>query len=174
MKRYLVWPTPAYVVFLIALVAFFLGSMFGAVIKEHSLHKQQSEAPQHSTEAITGDIPVGYHRVTYSMLQPDSKKPAELIPQSALVMQDKKVFIEGYMQPRRQQTGIKEFVLCPANAACPFCPPDPKSTEMIRVRLQGDQKTPYITHIIRVVGRFRVDPDDPSGIPYGLDAEYLR
>ena len=78
------------------------------------------------------------------------------------------------MQPRRQQTGIKEFILCPTNGECPFCNPNPKRTEMIRVVLQGDLETVYTTHPIGVGGRFQVDPGSPSGIPYSLEADYLR
>ena len=86
-------------------------------------------------------------------------------------MQDKKVYIKGYMQPRRQQTGIKEFILCPSNGDCQFCIPNPKRTEMMRVILPGDMETYYTTHLIGVAGRLRVDPDDLSGIPYALEAE---
>ena len=41
MKRYLLWPTPAYVVFLIAVIAFLLGSILGSTSKERSLRNQQ-------------------------------------------------------------------------------------------------------------------------------------
>jgi hypothetical protein len=124
--------------------------------------------------ARTSEIPYGYERVSYEQLQSDPNVPTELIPQSALDMQDKRVFVKGYMQPRRQQTGIKEFVLCPSNGECPFCIPNPKKTEMIRVVLQGDLETIYTTHQIGVGGRFQVDAQDPSGIPYGLEVDYLR
>lgn len=124
--------------------------------------------------AGASEVPYGYQRVSYEMLQPDPNAPAEPIPQSARDMQDKRVFIKGYMQPRRQQTGIKEFILCPTNGACPFCIPNPKRTEMIRVVLQGDLETAYTTHLIGAGGRFQVDPADPSGVPYSLEVDYLR
>lgn len=120
------------------------------------------------------EVPYGYQWVSYEMLQPDPLKPTEPIPQTALDMQDRKVYIKGFMQPRRQQTGIKDFILCPSNGECPFCIPNPKRTEMIRVRLQGDLETTFTTHQVGVAGRFRVDMDDPSGIPYALDGEYVR
>jgi hypothetical protein len=121
-----------------------------------------------------GEVPPGFVRVHYKELQPDPSRPTEPIPQTALDMHDRKVYLKGYMQPRRQQTGIKDFILCPTNGECPFCIPNPKRTEMIRVRLQGDLDTAYTTHEIGVAGRFRVEPDDPSGIPYALDGEYIR
>jgi len=124
--------------------------------------------------ARASEVPFGYQRITYEMLQPDAAKPTEPIPQTALDMQDRKVYIEGYMQSRRTLTGIKEFILCPANGECPFCIPNPKRTEKIRVSLQGDLEATFTTHLIGVAGRFRVDANHPSGIPYGLEADYLH
>jgi hypothetical protein len=119
-------------------------------------------------------VPYGYTLVRYDQLQSDPNAPAEPIPQSARELHEKKIFIKGYMQPRRQQTGIKEFILCPTNGECPFCIPNPKRTEMIRVVLQGDLETVFTTHLIGVGGRFQVDTDDRSGIPYGLEADCLQ
>ena len=124
--------------------------------------------------ARVSEIPYGYQRVSYDTLQPNPDIPTELIPQSALDMQDKRIYIKGFMQPRRQQTRIKEFILVPVNGECPFCTPNPKRTEMIRVVLQGDLEAIYTTHQIGVGGRFQVDPADPSGIPYALEANVLH
>ena len=120
------------------------------------------------------EIPYGYDRISYEQLQPDPNVPTDPIPQSAHDMQDKRVFVRGYMQPRRQQSGIKEFILCPANGECPFCIPNPKKTEMIRIVMQGDMETMYTTRQIGVGGRFQVDPQDPSGVPYAIEADCLR
>jgi hypothetical protein len=119
-------------------------------------------------------VPYGYTPIHYETLQPDPNVPTMPIPQSALDMQDKKVYLQGFMQPRRQQAGIKEFILTPATADCPFCIPNPKPTEMVRVILQGDLTAAYTTHKVRVAGRFRVEPDDPSGVPYAIEADYFK
>lgn len=124
--------------------------------------------------AKSSEIPYGYQPVTYEMLQPDPLKPTEPIPQSALDMDDKKVYLRGFIQARRTVTGIKEFILCPTNADCPFCIPSPKPTEKIRVILQGDLEATYTTHEIGVAGRFRINRNDVGGIPYELDATYLH
>jgi hypothetical protein len=124
--------------------------------------------------ARTSEVPYGYQRLSYEVLQPDPVAAAEPIPQAAQDMQDKRVFVKGYMQPRRQQTGIREFILCPTNGDCPFCTPNPKRTEMIRIVLQGDLETIYTTHQVGVGGRFQVDPKDPSGVPYTIEADYIR
>ena len=115
--------------------------------------------------ARVSEVPYGYERVSYEMLQPDPNAQAEPIPQSALDMQNKRVFIRGYMKPVRRQTGIKEFTLCPSNGECPFCTPNPKRTEMIRVLLQGDLEAVYTTHQIGVGGRFQVDASRPRRHP---------
>jgi hypothetical protein len=119
-------------------------------------------------------VPFGYTYIQYDNLQPDPNQPTMPIPQSALNIQDKKVYMKGYMQPRRQQTGIKEFILCPTNGECPFCVRNPKPTEMVRVILQGDLEAFYTTRLIRVAGRFRVDTDDRTGVPYTIEADILK
>jgi hypothetical protein len=131
--------------------------------------------------ATASEVPWGCQRVVWDKLQPDPRNPVEMIPQSARDLHEKSVFIKGYMQPRRQQQGIKEFVLSPANGECPFCVPNPKPTQMIRVVLQGDLEAIYTTRLIGVAGKFQVEVDektgrlkDISGIPYSLEADYLR
>jgi hypothetical protein len=120
------------------------------------------------------EIPYGYALVRYEDLQPDPNTPAEPIPQSALDLKEKRIFIKGFMQPRRQQAGIKDFILCPSTGDCQFCTVNPKMTEKIRVVLQGDLEATYTTRQIGVGGRFQVDPQDSGGIPYSIEADCLR
>jgi hypothetical protein len=120
------------------------------------------------------EIPYGYTLVRYEDLQPDPNSPAEPIPQSALDMKEKKIYVKGFMQPRRQQSGIKDFILCPSTGDCQFCTVNPKITEKIRVVLQGDLEATYTTRQIGVGGRFQVDPQDPGGIPYSIEADCIR
>jgi hypothetical protein len=119
------------------------------------------------------EVPSGYTLVGYDKLQPDPSRPTEPIPESATLMNDKKVYIRGFMQARRQQNNIKEFVLCVSTADCPFCVPEPKPTEMIRVILQGDMVTEFTTRQIGVAGRLHVDSTSLT-MPYSLDADILR
>jgi hypothetical protein len=124
----------------------------------------------------TVEVPWGYEAVRndWEKLQPDPRNPVEVIPESATALNEKKVYIKGYMQPRRQQQGIKEFILCPANGECPFCVPNPRPTQKVRIVLQGDMETIYTNRLIGVGGKFLVEPSDPSGIPYGMECDYLR
>ena len=87
-------------------------------------------------------------------------------------MQDKKVFIKGYMQPRPAADGDQGVHPLPQpTASVRFASPTRSAREMIRVVLQGDLETVYTNRLIGVAGKFQVDPRDPSGIPYGLEAD---
>ncbi len=114
------------------------------------------------------EVPPGYQQITFEKLQP---RPGELIPELARDMDDKKVFIKGYMRStsRGRMSGIRDFILFPNNGDCPFCTPNPKPTEKIRIALQGDLDTAFTTHEIGVAGRFRVDPGNP--VPYCLEVD---
>jgi hypothetical protein len=119
------------------------------------------------------EVPIGYRRVTYAELQPDKDVPGERIPQTAMDLKDKKVFLKGYIAPTRQLIRLKRFILCPTNGVCQFCIPNPKPTEMIRVKLAGDLTADYVNHLIGIGGRFHVDEKDPYA-PYAMDVDYLK
>jgi len=120
------------------------------------------------------EVPTGYQRVSYEMLQPDPKKKGERVSQTAVELEGKRVFIKGYMYPGRQQVGLKQFILCPAIPDCNFCTRDPKPTEMIFIKLEGDLVTQYTPHLVGVGGRFRIKTDAYEPLPYSMDVDYLR
>ena len=117
---------------------------------------------------------MGYQRVDYAELQPDYKS-AEPLPKFATDLSNKeqRIYVKGYMMPMRQQTRLKKFTLCPTNGVCQFCTPNPKPTEMIRIKLGGDMTTDYTSHLLGLGGRFHADPADPSGVPYSLEVDYV-
>lgn len=119
-------------------------------------------------------VPFGYQLVQYEEFQPDRNVPGQVIPPGIYELQDKKVFVRGYMAPSRRMLNLKEFILCPALPDCSFCIPNPQKTEMILVKLTGDLRTDFTTRMVRVGGRLKVDPDSPNGIPYTIEADYLR
>jgi hypothetical protein len=121
------------------------------------------------------EVPTGYQAVTYAQLQPNPDVPEEMVPQTALDLKDKRIYIKGYIvQPPRQWVQLKRFVLCPTNGTCQFCIPNPTATEMIRVTLDGDLRADYTTRLIGIGGRFHIDEKDPLGIPYSMDVDYLK
>jgi len=124
------------------------------------------------------EFPYGYERITYEMLQPDPSVPGERIPSEAYQRQydslrNNKVGLKGYMYPGRQPTHLKTFLLCPAIPNCPFCAPNPKPTDIIRVKLEGDLRARYTTHLVRVGGKFHVNAAAPGGVPYEIEADYF-
>jgi hypothetical protein len=120
------------------------------------------------------EVPFGYQKVDYAELQPDPAAGDQVVPATASDLNDKKVFIKGYIVPGRQQVGLRRFRLCPTNGVCTFCIPNPKPTEIIQVTLSGDLTTDYTTQLIGIGGRFHVDPDDPHHLPYSMDADCVR
>ncbi len=152
----------------LALTGIILSAIFWGTGHGYRIFRQVSE------------VPFGYVRVSYDDLQPDPDQPGERIPPYIFELLDEnekenqKVFLKGYMQAGSQHTRLKRFILCPSIANCAFCTPDPKPTEMVWVELQGDLKANYTLHEIAVGGKLLVDPDSPFGLPYILEADYLK
>ena len=124
--------------------------------------------------ARASEVPWGYQRVSYEMLQPNPDVEGEQIPPAVFDLQDKKVYVTGYIAPGRQQTRLRRFVLCPAIADCQFCTPNPKPTEMVSITLEGDLEIDYTIYPIGLGGTLHVDPVSPNGIPYKIDVDYIR
>jgi len=120
------------------------------------------------------EVPPGYRQIEYLELQPDPRDPQQKIPESVVKLEGTKVFIKGFMIPGRQQVRLKRFLICPTNGECTFHPPNPRRTEIIKVQLTGDLLANYTRDPIALGGRLHVDPDDPRGLPYAMDADYLR
>ncbi len=120
------------------------------------------------------EIPSGYQRVSYNMLQPDPDDEEE-IPEAARELDTQRIFIFGYMYPGRQIQGLTEFLMSPARADCPYCIPNPKPTEIIHVRLVGDRATTFTTKRVGVGGVFHVDRSEKYvGAVYRIDADIVR
>lgn len=121
------------------------------------------------------EVPDGYARVSYEQLQPT--EPGQRVPQSALDLDGKRVFIKGYAYPGSQKSGIKQFVLCRDNGDCCFGG-EPKLTDMIQVTLAEPLAMEYTTSLRRLAGTFRVAPaeasDELGAVLYHLEADYLK
>lgn len=122
--------------------------------------------------------PPGYFPIPYSLLQRDPSASGQLVPQTAYDLDDKRVFIKGYMTPGRQYRGIKNFILCRDNGVCSYCNPRPEPTDLIEVKLIHGLEAEYTTHLVGVGGKFKVNPDAGKpgfrGILYQLEADVLR
>ncbi len=118
--------------------------------------------------------PFGYQVIAYEDLQPDEKKPEEKVSAAAEDLNDKQVFIKGYMAPTRQQMRLKRFIICPTIGDCKFCNAGLAKTKMIRVELTSDMFADYTTRQVGVGGIFKVEEKDPTGIPYAIVADVVR
>ena len=118
--------------------------------------------------------PFGYQVIAYEELQPDENKPEEKVSAAAVDLNDKQVFIKGYMAPTRQQLRLKHFIICPTIGDCKFCNAGLAKTKMVRVELTSDIFADYTTRQVGVGGTFKVDEKDPSGIPYSIVADVVR
>ena len=118
--------------------------------------------------------PYGYQVIAYEDLQPDAKNPEEKVPPAAVDLNEKQVFVKGYMAPTRQQIRLKRFILCPTIGDCKFCNAGLARTKMIRVELTSDLVTDYTTRLVGVGGIFKVDANNPTGVPYSINVNVLR
>jgi hypothetical protein len=123
------------------------------------------------------EVPHGYTPVTYAELKADDRS-GELYPARAMELNDKKIFVKGYMYPGRAQVGLSQFLISRDNGTCAYCTPNPTPTDLIHVILVGDLRTNYTTHPIALGGRLRVETDPAriarDGMVYHLEADYLK
>jgi hypothetical protein len=66
------------------------------------------------------EVPEGYQRISFSQLQPDPDIPESPIPPFAKQMNEKQVFVRGYMYPDESSGPQRRFVLVPDMGTCCF------------------------------------------------------
>ena len=128
--------------------------------------------------SYAAELPPGYERIDYSMLQPDPTVSDEPIPPTAMALEGKRIFIKGYVYPGKETEGIKTFLLVRDQGECCFGG-DPKITDRIQVTLRDPLRLRFSPRLHKVAGTFRVRHaskavNGPGGIYYQLDADYLR
>ncbi len=124
------------------------------------------------------EVPDGYRRIGYAVLQPQVEVSGQTIPPAALALDGQKVFIKGYVYPGAQTKAIRRFLLVRDQGSCCFGG-NPKLTERIQVSLSDPRGMAYTAGICKVAGLFRVEVnpsavDGPGGIIYHLDEAMLR
>jgi hypothetical protein len=123
------------------------------------------------------EVPDGYERISWTMLEP-AKSSRMPVPNSAIALDGKRVFIKGYVYPDGQKNNIKQFVLIPDLGTCCFGG-QPKLTDMIEVTFANDLSTEYSYRMHKLGGVLRVSSqkkpvDGLDGVYYELEADYLR
>ena len=125
----------------------------------------------------TAELPEGFARLNYAMLQPLPGDPATAVPDSALEMNGREVLLKGYMYPGSRQRGIAEFLLCRDQGDCCFGG-TPKITDRVLVRLADPKGIDFTQRLVKIAGRFRIEPagtaDLGGGVLYHLDQAVTR
>jgi hypothetical protein len=124
------------------------------------------------------EVPEGYARISYDDLQPSAEKPKQGIPDSAMALNGKNVFIKGYVFPGRDNYGIREFLLVRDQGDCCFGG-QPKITDRIQVKLADPEQLTFRTSLHKLAGTFRIKPteeavDAGGGVLYFLEEAHLR
>ena len=116
------------------------------------------------------ELPPGYERVHYGLLQPLEGDPADAIPDSARAIDGHNVLLKGYIYPGKQQHGITQFLLVRDQGDCCFGG-NPKITDRVLVQLadpgnpRGIDFTPRLT---KIAGRFVIRPTGTPGLAGGV------
>lgn len=130
------------------------------------------------TITYVNELPEGFERVHYGLLQPLPGDPPTAIPETATKLNGKDVLLKGYMYPGSRQRGITEFVLCRDQGDCCFGG-DPKLTDRVLVRIADPKDAiDYTQQLVKIAGRFRVEPAGApelgGGVIYHIDNAFSR
>jgi hypothetical protein len=124
------------------------------------------------------EVPEGYARIDYSLLQPRPGDLPDSIPPEANELDGKQVFIKGYVYPGQRQDGITQFLLVRDQGTCCFGG-NPKVTDRILVQLTDASGFSFSSRLFKVAGTFHVAPptqapDATGAVFYRLDEAMLR
>jgi len=129
------------------------------------------------TRVYVTELPDGFTRLNYAMLQPLAGDPPTAVPDSAKEMNGRDVLLKGYMYPGTRQRGITEFLLCRDQGDCCFGG-QPKVTDRVLVRLTDPEGIDFTQGLVKIAGRFRIEPagtpDLGGGVLYHLDDAFSR
>ena len=122
------------------------------------------------SRAYAAELPEGYERLNYGMLQPLPGDPPDAVPDSAQSMNGRNVLLKGYMYPGKQQTGITQFLLVRDQGDCCFGG-NPKITDRVLVQLKdpGHPKgVDFSSRLTKIAGRFVIRPMGAPGLDGGV------
>jgi len=122
------------------------------------------------SRAYAAELPEGYERFNYGMLQPLPGDPPDAVPDSAQGMNGRNVLLKGYMYPGKQQTGITQFLLVRDQGDCCFGG-NPKITDRVLVQLKdpGHPKgVNFSSRLTKIAGRFVIRPMNAPGLDGGV------
>ena len=123
------------------------------------------------------ELPEGFERLNYALLQPLDGDPPDAVPETARAMDGRNVLLKGYMYPGKQQQGIKQFLLVRDQGDCCFGG-NPKITDRVLVQLRDSQGIPFSPRLTKIAGRFAIRPAGTAtldgGVLYHLEDAVVR
>ena len=123
------------------------------------------------------ELPEGFGRLSYAMLQPAEGDPPTSVPDAARALDGHNVLLKGYIYPGKQQHGLVQFLLVRDQGDCCFGG-NPKITDRVLVQLAEPTGIDFTPRLTKVAGRFRVQPtgtaDLTGGVLYHLDNACVR
>ncbi|MDZ4782715.1 MAG: DUF4190 domain-containing protein [Planctomycetia bacterium] len=124
------------------------------------------------------EVPDGYERITYRMLQPGDNDVAGAVPAQAESLDGKRVFIKGYIYPPPGSPPyVTRFLLVRDKGDCCFGG-NPKITDRILVDIAPPGRLEFNQSLRKLAGTFRLQPseavDAEGGVLYRLEADYAK
>jgi hypothetical protein len=124
------------------------------------------------------ELPPGFERLSYALLQPAEGDPPGTVPESAHALDGRDVLLKGYMFPGGdRQRGIVQFILVRDQGDCCFGG-NPKITDRVNVILADPRGIDFTPRLVKIAGRFRVrpmgTPDLGGGVLYHIEAAEQR
>lgn len=158
---------------------YFTGSVAATITLSLNLLVFTGASTLHAYSYAT-EVPEGFERLSFvgdiSSKEVSQRMDGSLaVDPSVAELSGKPVFIKGYMYPSRDHFGLKTFVLCKDSGDCCFGG-NPKVTDMIQIRMTGDQAANFRTGLVAVAGTFKAEPTvDPTGLQpvYQLECSYF-
>ncbi len=132
------------------------------------------------TYVYATEVPEGYQRVSFNWLAKEEPKISREGPEVTPAVADldeKPIFIKGYMYPTRQEIGLTEFVLVKDTGQCCFGG-NPKITDMIVVKFKDGMTVNHKPQtLVAVAGTFHAQSVTQSGeltAIYSIDGTHFK
>ena len=129
--------------------------------------------------AFTAAIPEGYQPISFEQLMSDLPGEQEVVTESALALNGKKVYVRGYLHPSVSSLGgVHQFVVVADFETCCFGG-QPKLTHMIEVTTPPHQAVEYSLRRRGFAGTLHVDTrlksvEGLGGVFYQLRADIVQ
>ena len=126
------------------------------------------------------EVPPGYERISFNDLETVESAAYGQPPQFPTELDGKRIFVKGYVHPGVAEIGeLKTFVLVPDMGTCCFGG-QPDLTDMIEVKIVGEQGVRYSRTKRKLAGTFKVSTrvkkvaGGLQGGYYSLEADYVK